>query len=336
MRMMLGLLVAGLVIACGPSPKRGDDGDDGDDSTTGPDSAPCAATAVTAMEAKRPSDIIWVIDNSGSMDEEEQRVQDNMNVFAQKIAASGIDYHVVVIADVTHINVPPPLGGGTRLQQVNINIDSHNALEKVIEAYPMYQSFLRPGALKHIVVVSDDESDWSKAMFEGQVTALPAPGFGADWRLHAVVAEDLGFGFPPGHCFTLAAAPGTIYIALQQAHMGLFYSLCDTNWDPLFVALGQAVGQGGTLPCAFALPTPPVGQSLDPSKVNFVYTPSGGQPTTIANVSSMAGCGGGQGWYYDDPAAPTQIIVCPGTCSTLEADKTGKIDVAFGCSTVIE
>lgn len=338
MKMMLGLLCAALA-ACGPNPKPSGGGDDstGDDTTTpGPDSAPCAATAATAMEVKRASDIIWVIDNSGSMDEEEQRVQDNMNKFAQTIANSGIDYHVIVVTDTTHISVPPPLGGSPQLLQVNVNVQSNDAFERLIGAYPQYQSFLRPGALKHIVVVTDDESDWSKAMFESQVAALPAPGFGTDWKLHAVVAEDLGIGFPPGHCFTLAAAPGLIYISLQQARGGLFYSLCDTNWDPLFIALGQAVSMGGALPCTFALPEPPVGQSLDPSKVNFQYTPTGGSPATLPNVGSMAQCGTQQGWYYDDPIAPKQIIVCPTTCSTVTADITGKIEVTFGCATVIQ
>lgn len=337
MRMMLGTLCAAL-IGCGPAPKMegGDDSSAGDDTTVVPDSAPCAATAASAMEVRRPSDIIWVIDNSGSMDEEEQRVQDNMNVFAQAIAGSGIDYHVIVITDTTHISVPPPLGGSPQLLQVNINVQSTDALQRMIEAYPQYQSFLRADALKHLVVVTDDESDWSKAMFESQVAALPAPGFGTDWKLHAVVAEDLGISLPVGHCFGLAASPGLIYIALQQARMGLFYSLCDTNWTPLFTALGQAVSQGGSLPCTFGLPDPPNGQSLDPSKVNFQYTATGGQPATLPNLGTLAGCGTNHGWYYDDPAAPTQILACPATCNTLKADSTGKVEVTFGCATVIE
>ena len=78
----------------------------------------------------------------------------------------------------------------------------------------------------------------SKAHFETQLAALTAPGFGTDWRLHAVVAEAPPFDFT-SHCFALAAAVGTTYINLQQAHNGLFYSLCDTNWTPLFTALAS-------------------------------------------------------------------------------------------------
>jgi len=332
----IGWFVALIVIGCGPTPNRdnGDDDVEVDANTTPTVDAPaCAATTSTATEVTRPVDIIWVIDNSGSMDAEEQRIQDNMNVFASSIANSGIDYRVIVITDATHITVPPPLGGSAQFLSVNTFINSNDPLEKLVANYPMYQAFLRPDSVKQIVAVTDDESDWSKATFEGQLATLTAPGFGTDWRLHAVVAEDPPFLFS-SHCFTLSAAVGATYINLQQAHGGLFFSLCDTNWDPLFTALAQSVTQGLSLPCTFELPMPPAGQSLDPNKVNFVYTPTGGSPTTIVNVGSLAGCAGGPGWYYDDAVNPTKIIVCPATCTTLEADPAGEVEVEFGCSTV--
>jgi hypothetical protein len=198
----------------------------------------------------------------------------------------------------------------------------------------MYQAFLRANSVKHIVVVSDDESDWSRATFEAQLAALTAPGFGTTWKLHAVVAEAPPFDFT-SHCFALSAAVGAIYIDLQVAHGGLFFSLCDTDWAPLFTALAESVTQGLSLPCVFDIPPPPDGSALDPTHVNFVYTPSSGMPVTLPNVGSLAGCTG-DGWYYDNPSAPTQIIVCPNTCDTLEADTTGMVSVEFGCATIID
>jgi hypothetical protein len=334
-RSVLALVV---VLGCGPAPSSsgGDDDDQpGVDAPTGSDqdAAACAQSSVMATEYQRPVDIIWVIDNSGSMDEEEARVQNNMNTFATSIANSGVDYHVIGLTDTSHVNVPPPLGGSPRYLGVNVNIDSNDALRKLVEQYPAYQSFLRPGSIKHIVVVTDDESDWSKAQFETTLAGLTNPGFGNDWRLHAVVAEDPPFDFT-SHCFTLAAAVGTTYIQLQQAHAGQFFSLCDTNWSPLFTTLAQSVTQGLSLPCTFDIPVAPMGQTLDPNKVNFVYTPSNGTPTTIANVGSAANCNG-PGWYYDNPAMPTRIITCPATCATLEGDPGGKVSVEYGCATVI-
>lgn len=329
------VLSLAVLAACGPSMNRGMPDDD-DEPDGGPtvDAAPCLLSSATASTVTRPVDILWVIDNSGSMDAEEQRVQNNMNSFAQSIGNSGVDYHVVVVTDTTAVNVPPPLGGSPSYLGVNLSIGSTDALQRLVEQYPAYQAFLRPTSVKHIVVVSDDESDWSKSTFESNLGALAMPGFGSDWRFHAVVAEDPPFNFQ-SHCFTLAAAVGATYISLQQAHNGTFFSLCDTNWSPLFTTLAQSVQQGLSLPCTFEIPPPPNGQALDPSKVNFVYTPTGGMPTTIHNVGSMAGCTAQGGWYYDNPLMPTQIITCPATCSVLQGDATGKVTVEYGCSTVI-
>ena len=344
MRSVGYVAVALFVLACGPSSGSddggGDDGgDDGgppDASTDpSPDAPACAAAAATATETILPVDIIWVIDNSGSMDEEEARVQSNINAFANAIAGSGSDYHVIVITNTGHIHVPPPLNPGPHYLGVNLDIASHDALEKLVATYPMYQSFLRADSIKHIVVVTDDESDWSQAMFEAQLAALTAPGFGSDWELHAVVAEDPPWDFT-SHCFALAADVGQTYIDLQVDHGGLFFSLCDTNWSPLFTTLAETVTDGLHLPCTFDIPDPPAGMTLDPTRVNFVYTPTGGAAITIPNVGTMAGCGGGDGWYYDDPVMPEQIIVCPATCTTLEGDATGMVSVEFGCGTVIE
>jgi hypothetical protein len=329
-----------LIGACGPSAPGDDDGDDDpsgiDANPNGdPDAGACVADEYQAVEALRPVDILWVIDNSGSMDEEEARVQDNMNGFAASIAASGVDYHVIVITDTSHISVPPPLGGSPELLQVNQNIDSHDALERTVTTYGSYQSFLRASSIKHIVTVTDDESDWSQATFEGQLALLTAPGFGTEWKLHAVVAEDPPWDFM-SHCFQLAAAVGDTYMDLQQDHGGLFYSLCDTDWSPLFTTLSQTVVQDLGLPCTYDIPDPPNGQTLDPTRVNFVYTPTSGSPVTIPNVGDLAGCNGGDGWYYDNPAMPTQIIVCPATCTTLEGDATGEVAIELGCATIIE
>jgi hypothetical protein len=337
MRAIVGFVALSILsTACGPSVRGHGDDDDTIDAANPPevDAGTCAAESAMATEVLRPVDIIWVIDNSGSMDAEEQRIQDNINSFATSIANSGVDYHVIVITDTSHINVPPPLGGSPQFLAINVNIDSHNALQKVVETYPQYAAFLRADSVKHIVPVTDDESDWSRATYESQLAALTAPGFGTDWRNHAVVAEDPPWAFG-SHCFALSAAVGQIYLDLRVAHNGLFFSLCDTDWTPLFAALAQSVTSGLALPCTFGLPTPPGGQTLDPNKVNFVYTPTGGVPTTIVNVGNLAGCNGGPGWYYDDPVNPTQIIVCPATCTTLEGDPTGKVDVEFGCSTVV-
>lgn len=313
------------------------EGEDPSDPDPIPDPGPaepeeCSALSVESAPAAAPADIVWVIDNSGSMDEEESRVQDNLNAFSQAITDSGVDHRVIMITNTSHVQVPPPLGGSERYLAVNQDIDSNNALEQILATYPQWRDFLRPGSVKHFIAVTDDESDMDAGDFDAAVLALPE--FANGFVFHAIVAES-----PPWNwnspCFTLAAAVGQTYIDLQEEHGGVFYSLCQDDWAPVFDALSANVVGNATLPCAFEIPEPPDGVELDWNAVNFVYTADGGDEDTIPNVGDDGACGDGAGWYYDDPAAPTAIYVCPSTCEILEAG-AGHVDVAFGCATLLE
>jgi hypothetical protein len=75
------------------------------------------------------------------------------------------------------------------------------------------------------------------------------------------------------------------------------------------------------LKCVFTLP-PPHGApgdsgAFDPSLVALRYIPSGGAPEDVPPVVSAADCAlhGGQGFYFDPPGAPTEVVACPGTCA---------------------
>jgi hypothetical protein len=44
------------------------------------------------------------------------------------------------------------------------------------------------------------------------------------------------------------------------------------------------------------------------------------------------------GWYYDvAPAAgtPTRILACPATCEKFKAEREPKVNLVFGCETVV-
>ncbi len=93
--------------------------------------------------------------------------------------------------------------------------------------------------------------------------------------------------------------------------------------------------KGSALGCTYAIPLPSSGQP-DYDHVNVEFTPSGGSPQTIPFVGSQAACpGDGNGWYYDDPQSPTQIILCDGICQTVSGDDMGSIKIRLGCATVV-
>ncbi len=102
-----------------------------------------------------------------------------------------------------------------------------------------------------------------------------------------------------------------------------------------FVAALSAI-RGASLPCQYEVPVPESGL-VDYGRVNVQYTSGAGVATGLPYVTTAAGCGTGGGWYYDtNPAqgTPSAILVCPSTCSTVQADSKGRVDVVVGCQTI--
>ena len=94
--------------------------------------------------------------------------------------------------------------------------------------------------------------------------------------------------------------------------------------------------RSAALGCEFEIPTPPDNQQLDPDKVNFSYTPKGvGMSKLLLRADDLADCNGKPGWYYNSNGAPTKILLCPASCTTVQADNDAKISVLFGCTSQI-
>jgi hypothetical protein len=145
--------------------------------------AACAVQSVEAQRGpRRPVDVIFVIDNSGSMSDEISAVRHNINTdFAAIIADSGVDYRVIMLSlygrGETAVCVEPPLAGadcakgfeatnGERFFHYNQEIGSNDALCQILDTFDRpdaekhapqgFQSWLRPDAAKAFVVITDD------------------------------------------------------------------------------------------------------------------------------------------------------------------------------------
>lgn len=91
----------------------------------------CEDFTLRATGALRPVDIVWVIDASPSMGDEIDRVEAELNAFAEGIGRSGLDYRVILIGsdrqqsilaeahDFFEICVPPPLSGAAGCPDTN-------------------------------------------------------------------------------------------------------------------------------------------------------------------------------------------------------------------------
>lgn len=126
----------------------------------------------------------------------------------------------------------------------------------------------------------------------------------------------------------MAEAGGTA--ASDCSHDGPRYCHFDMTQEPDFAAaLRDALASisGLALSCAYDIPEPPNGGTLDPAKVNVVFTPPGGEREVILQ-SPNGGCT--TGWQYS--ADQTQIQLCGETCERVRSS-SGRLSLEFGCAT---
>jgi hypothetical protein len=305
----------------------------GEGGVAGMDPNMCSSVSQTAEVMAGPVDIVWAIDTSASMFDEIAAVQANITNFANMISGAGIDHHVIMLAS-DDIAATTPLGmDAAHYQYTFALVGSNDALQIMLDMYPTYSSFLRPTAPLHFVVVTDDESWLAGDQFRTQMEMIA----GKPFIFHAIASEDA-----PGACIGAcgiplvcsAFAPGIQYYALADATGGQKSSICAADWSTVFGPLQEAVISSVPLPCDYAIPPPPDGETLDPTKVNMELTAQGETtPMILPRAPSEADCMTTAAWFYDDPAAPTQLRLCPAACEL--AQSGGTVDIAFGCETVV-
>jgi hypothetical protein len=184
----------------------------------------CATQQADAMLERQPVDIVVVIDNSGSMQDEIDAVEKNINVnFANILQTSGVDYRVILLSRhekkgrQTSICVTAPLSANPvcpptpdqpafteRFYQYSLKVDSLNSLVLLIDTFDAtapdefklapqgWGAWLRPNAAKVILEITDDNST--------QMTA-------ADF-LTKLTAKSAQFGTPAAPAFTFHSIIG--------------------------------------------------------------------------------------------------------------------------------
>jgi hypothetical protein len=107
----------------------------------------------------------------------------------------------------------------------------------------------------------------------------------------------------------------------------------DMSQKPNFAeALRGALQQivGSVLSCEYTLPAPPSGTTLDPSKVNVIFTAEGAKPELIEK-SPDGSCA--TGWQYAPDGA--HVDLCPDTCNRVQGAQNPQVDLLFGCSSTV-
>ncbi|MBL8606081.1 MAG: VWA domain-containing protein [Myxococcales bacterium] len=177
---------------------------------------------------------------------------------------------------------------------------------------------LPPGEKVAIVLVTDgDPNDCSSTPAN---VAAAAATVAADIKTYVI-----GVGPDAANLDQIATGGGT------APHIQVNTTSAATTSADLRAAIGKI--KAAQLGCEYGLPAPPGGQTLDVNAVNVDYTPAGG---ALQTLPYSADCSNKGGWHYDNVATPTQIVMCPDICATLQGDVTGgKIDIVFGCVTTV-
>jgi hypothetical protein len=344
-----------LLVACGTADRNPlAKGNGPEFSDAGVDGALDICVAENAKAQRAMVDIILIIDGSGSMLEETDQVQQNLNAFADWIGKTGLDYQVLMLADKRYkmpfpigpyteagICVPPPLGGPNcgdnppKFRFVGQGSDSTTSLQLILSTYPSWKQYLRLPAYKVFIDITDDESSMAWQVFDTSLLGQqPAGMFGDAVNRRYIFDSICGWqdGSPPlaGQKCATADNAGTNYQHLSQLTHGTIDSVCKTSYASVFDNLAK--GLSNMLGCTFSVPQPSSGV-VDPTAVVVKYTPAGAsEATSLIQVTDATKCTSfPEGWYYDDNARPTAVNFCPGLCNTIGADTAAKLDIAMGC-----
>lgn len=175
----------------------------------------CASASAEVVQTKQPIDIVLVLDNSGSMADELDAVERNINVnFTEVIEESGVDYRVILLsrhrrADrndseeaSTSICVQQPLSGlaecpadkpvlSSRFFQYSIKIESDDSFSRILETFNRpetrfdatdvgWSEWLRPSARKVFLEFTDDNASMPVDEFVQELVDMAPEHFGSD------------------------------------------------------------------------------------------------------------------------------------------------------------
>lgn len=97
----------------------------------------------------------------------------------------------------------------------------------------------------------------------------------------------------------------------------------------------QKIRGAATVPCQYTIPPSTPDRQINPSMITVTVTPNGGTKTELPELSGAAACDASGGWYFDDPSAPTTVLLCPATCSLVTADPLTELDFVLQCTETV-
>lgn len=202
-----------------------------------------------------PIDVLWVLDNSGSMDESLSRLNDQLDLFIDAFLKLGLDYHIgVVTTDMDNTSQAGKLQGSpTYIDSSTANPvakfqdrasvgSGGSADEKGLDAAkaaltdPLASGhnagFLRADSTVSVIVLSD-ENDSSSVKSGGFVSWFEGLRADPDQTTFNAFVGDQGMGCTGGDIWTgdfIEAVGGDVYIDVADDTDGFFASICSDDF----------------------------------------------------------------------------------------------------------
>jgi hypothetical protein len=363
----------------------------------------CAESESAATLTKQPIDLILVVDTSGSMDDEIDAIQENLNVrLAEELEAEELDYRVILLgeypgmigggapppgasgSDKLDICISTPLGGAVctctlgsncvdgngdpitgppvmtdKFKHYDVLVDSHDGLRRIVNDYdepdeqdnPGWGSYLREGAQRVFILISDDDEDAVGSItnfedFHMQLISVD-PSFGTmdtpAYKFHAILGL-AARAMPDQDLPWLATDPivgtectpdeaddeGSNIQSVAIGSGGLRFPICaEDDFGAIFNVIADDVIEGSALDCEFT-PTPPSNGTLDFSKMVVYFTAGGAtSPTKFTRVDDIDDCDDDS--YYVDEGLGT-VTICQTACDAIQADPAGQLAVHVACN----
>jgi hypothetical protein len=220
----------------------------------------CSGEDIVVQGDSPQVDILWVIDNSGSMAEEQQELASNFPEFIRFFLDSGLDWHIGVISTDTdgadkgklqgaggyrYLDPDTPNPNELFQQMATLGTDgssdergrraAYSALtDPLVSGYNA--GFYRENASLHVIVISDEnDSSGANPSRNEFINFLNGIKLDPDAVTFSSIVG------PANGCAT--ADPGTEYLAVTDAVGGIVESICVSDWAPVLEQLGlQASG----------------------------------------------------------------------------------------------
>jgi hypothetical protein len=212
------------------------------------------------VQAPDPIDVLWVIDNSGSMWQERDRVIAALSGFFHWFEALNLDYHMgAITTDVdnpifsgqlmgtpTFVTPQTPDPAGTLASAIDVNLlemgpETGLAAMKLALTEPLLSGtnagFYRPDA-RLVVIFLSDEPDWSVPTSADYIAFLSELKPKLDDVFVAAIVGDRDHGCNGWCDGQQTADPGDKYLDVAEAFHGFEESICTCDLAPSLERMG--------------------------------------------------------------------------------------------------